>query len=149
MPIIVITAQTEGAAPATALALGADDYLTKPFAPRDLIRRLTVQLTPPRPLGTGRLTTDPDSGRPLLDGQPLPLTRVEQRLLATLLDAEGRTMGANELLRQVWGYTTPGDHTVVSSMITCIQQRLGSSGAHGLHLVGLPTGQYCLDVRPR
>jgi DNA-binding response OmpR family regulator len=150
MPIIVITAQTEGAGPATALGLGADDYLTKPFAPRDLIHRLTAQLAPPpgAPTGTGRLTQDPVAGHVRVDGHPLPLTQVEQRLLATLLAAGDRPVGANELLRQVWGYTTPGDHTVVASMVTRVQRRLAMSGAPEL-IRALPTGQYRLDRQPR
>jgi DNA-binding response OmpR family regulator len=140
MPILVITAQTAGPDTTTALRLGADDYLTKPFAPRDLLHRISTQLTTPTlPDQTaGRLCADPDHGRLLLDGEPLALTCTERRLLTALAAADGKSLGPNELLREVWGYRSPGDHTVVTSMITRLQARLTAAGGtdvviHGAH----------------
>lgn len=133
MPILIITAQTAGRDTTTALTLGADDYLTKPFATRDLIHRLTTQLTTPTPadVGDGRLRVTP-TGQVLLDGDPLTLTCAENRLLGALITANGRSVGPNELLRDVWGYRSPGDHTVVSAMINRLQDRLTTAGAPDL-----------------
>ena len=79
MPILIITAQTAGRDTTTALSLGADDYLTKPFATRDLIHRLTTQLATPTPAdaGDGRLRVTP-TGQVLLDGEPVTLTCAER-----------------------------------------------------------------------
>jgi DNA-binding response OmpR family regulator len=140
MPILVITAQIEGAATTTVLGLGADDYLSKPFAPRDLIDRLTAQLDPnaPAPITAGRLSLDVPDGPIRLDGRPVELTRVERRLLAALMAAGQHALGPNELLRRVWGYRAPGDHAVVASMVARVQRRLAPSG-DGLLMAG-PTG---------
>lgn len=145
MPIIVITAQTEGTDTATALRLGADDYLTKPFTPRDLIRRLTAQLAPcPAAVAWGRLAVDPTNAV-RFDGRRVELTLAERRLLVTFMAAGGRALGPNELLTQVWGYPGPGDHTIVASMIGRVQDRLEQAGGAGL-LVAEPPARYRLHV---
>jgi DNA-binding response OmpR family regulator len=146
MPILVITAQTAGPDTTTALRLGADDYLTKPFAPRDLIHRISTQLTTPTLPSTpaGRLRADPDRGRLMLDGEPLALTCTERRLLAALVAANGRSVGPTELLHEVWGYRSPGDHTVVTSMINRLQDRLAAAGAPQLLVTG-SFGTYRMD----
>jgi DNA-binding response OmpR family regulator len=146
MPILVITAQTEGTATTAALDAGADDYLTKPFTPRDLIHRLAVQLDahPPAPIAAGRLSVDPSDAAVRLDGRPLALTRLERRLLVALMAAAGQPLGPNELLRRVWGYRSPGDHRVVAAMIARVQRHLTPRGAGGL-LVAEPPG-YRLDL---
>lgn len=130
MPILIITAQTAGPDTTTALTLGADDYLTKPFTTRDLLHRLSTQLTTPTPAdaGDGRLRLTP-TGQVLLDGEPMALTCTERRLLVALVTANGRAVGPNELLRDVWGYRSPGDHTVVTAMINRLQDRLVNAGA--------------------
>lgn len=139
MPILIITAQTAGRDTTTALTLGADDYLTKPFATRDLLHRLTTQLTTPvvapAVAGPGRLRIT-STGDVLLDGEPVTLTCAEHRLLAALVTANGRSVGPNELLREVWGYRSPGDHTVVTAMINRLQDRLTTAGAPDLLTTG-------------
>jgi DNA-binding response OmpR family regulator len=138
MPILVITAQTAGPDTTTALRLGAEDYLTKPFGPRDLLHRIRTQLATPTLPSTaaGRFRVDPDRGWVLLDGEPLVLTCTERRLLAALIGANGRSLGPTELLREVWGYRSPGDHTVVSCMVDRVQGRLTDAGALRLLVKG-------------
>jgi DNA-binding response OmpR family regulator len=139
MPILVITAQTAGRDTTTALCLGADDYLTKPFATRDLIHRLTTQLTTLTPApgvaGPGRLRIT-STGDVLLDGEPVALTCAEHRLLVALVTANGRSVGPNELLGDVWGYRSPGDHAVVTSMVNRLQTQLATAGAPRLLATG-------------
>ena len=139
MPIVIITAQTAGRDTTTALGLGADDYLTKPFATRDLLHRLDTQLTgptlPPVDAGDDRLRFTP-TGQVLLDGEPVTLTCTERRLLVAMVTANGRSLGPNELLRDVWGYRSPGDHTVVSAVINRLQDRLVTAGAPDLLTAG-------------
>ena len=150
MPILIITAQTAGRDTTTALTLGADDYLTKPFTTRDLLHRLSTQLTTPSPTpadaGDGRLRLTP-TGQVLLDGEPVTLTCTERRLLAALVTANGRSVGPNELLRDVWGYRSPGDHTVVTSMINRLRDRLVTAGAPDL-LTNAAPGTWRLNPAP-
>lgn len=150
MPIMIITAQTAGRDTTTALTLGADDYLTKPFTTRDLLHRLSTQLTPPSPTppdaGDGHLRIAP-TGQVLLDGEPVTLTCTERRLLAVLVSANGRSVGPNELLRDVWGYRSPGDHTVVTSMVRRLQDRLTTAAAPDLLTTGTP-GTWRMNPEP-
>lgn len=148
MPILVITAQTAGPDTTTALRLGADDYLTKPFVPRDLIHRITTQLATPAVAGTTapHLQVDPHSGQVILNGVPVALTCTERRLLVALIAANGRSVGPTELLREVWGYRAPGDHAVVTSMITRLQDRLTTAGAP--HLLVASGGTCRVQITP-
>lgn len=109
LPVIVLTARSELLDKVLGLELGADDYVTKPFEPRELLARIRARLrrrdepAPPllRHLG---LELDPSTRIARFEGQELELTRLEHDLLALFLRSPGRVFTRDEILNQVWGY---------------------------------------------
>ncbi len=114
-PIIMLTAKDAETDKITGLALGADDYITKPFRPLELVARVKAQLrrwkryNPARadpgadaPLCRAGLTLDPATHTCTLDEQPLELTPTEFSILRILLENRGRVVSSEELFRRVW-----------------------------------------------
>ena len=110
IPIIMLTAKTEEADKVIGLELGADDYITKPFSPRELMARVKAVLrrklerTPEKSLKAGALELDTEKHLVLLKGKAVELTSKEYELLKTLMEANGRVLSREQLLEQVWGY---------------------------------------------
>jgi len=108
--VIMLTAKSEEADKIVGLELGADDYLTKPFSPRELIARVRAVLrrTQEKPktetLRAGQLEVDTAKHRVTLKGKPVELTSKEYDLLKALMEAQGRVLSRDRLLDQVWGY---------------------------------------------
>ena len=109
LPIIMITARTDEADKVTGLEAWVDDYVTKPFSPRELKARIKAVLrrrTPEaaqEPLAAGALRLDPATHRVTADGNPVPLGPTEFRLLRFLLARPERVHSRAQLLDQVWG----------------------------------------------
>ena len=116
LPVLMLTARAEELDRVVGLELGADDYLTKPFSPRELVARVRALLRraalappgAPAP-GTGLFELDTDGQRIRFAGQWLALTRLEFGLLRALLRTPGRIRSREALLDEVWG--TEGDAT--------------------------------------
>ncbi|GGS12580.1 DNA-binding response regulator [Streptomyces aureoverticillatus] len=114
IPVIMLTARGDEDDRILGLELGADDYVTKPFSPRELVLRVESvlrrsQASAPRPrtgslLRAGGLTVDPDARRATKNGTELALTVREFDLLAFFLRHPGRAFGREELMREVWGW---------------------------------------------
>ena len=111
LPIIMLTARGEEVDRVVGLELGADDYVVKPFSPRELIARIRAVLRRsdgpvPEPTGraTGELHVDEARHAVTVGGQPVELTAKEFGLLAALMRADGRVLGREQLLETVWGY---------------------------------------------
>ncbi|MEI7032243.1 response regulator transcription factor [Streptomyces pratensis] len=113
VPVIMLTARGDEEDRILGLETGADDYVTKPFSPRELVLRVDSVLRRARaaapaeeavPLSGGGLTLDPMARRALHDGVQLALTLREFDLLAFLLRHPGRAFGREELMREVWGW---------------------------------------------
>jgi DNA-binding response OmpR family regulator len=108
-PVIFVTARDDEVERLVALELGGDDYLTKPFSPRELVTRIKVVLrrtggaTPSSRVTVGRLTVDADARSALADGAPVALTATEFDLLWHLLRTPGRVFTRDQLLSAVWG----------------------------------------------
>jgi two-component system, OmpR family, phosphate regulon response regulator PhoB len=111
IPVLVLTARREQEDRIQGLELGADDYLTKPFSPRELVlrvqsilRRSEHQGSEPggRLLRAGPLSMDPAAHQVTLDGEELALTPTEFRLLQALLERRGRTQSRRQLLERAW-----------------------------------------------
>jgi len=111
VPILILTAKKEQEDRITGLELGADDYLTKPFSPRELVLRVRAILRrldkPPtesgaRLLRAGPISVDANSHQVLLDGEEIHLTPTEFRLLQSLVERSGRTQSRRQLLERAW-----------------------------------------------
>jgi two-component system alkaline phosphatase synthesis response regulator PhoP len=111
-PVLVLTARGDEADKVRGLRNGADDYVTKPFALRELLARVAALLRRsgscaarlPSPSRFGGVTVEPGTRQVTLHGRPVALRPKEYELLCALLDREGRLAGRAELLREVWGY---------------------------------------------
>jgi two-component system KDP operon response regulator KdpE len=111
MPVVILTAVDDEHRKATAFDLGADDYVTKPFAMTDLLARIhgalqhgrSQRLDRPRTIAVGAVCIDLDAGRVTRWGQPVRLTRTEYRLLEILATSEGRLCTNRFLSERLWG----------------------------------------------
>jgi DNA-binding response OmpR family regulator len=121
LPVLMVTARVEVIDRVLGIELGADDYVTKPVEPRELVARLRARLrdrqrgapAPARTLEHAGVRVDLDTREVTFEGRPVPLTRMELGLLALLLEHPGRVFGREEILNQVWGYErTPTTRTV-------------------------------------
>ena len=110
IPIIMLTAKSEEIDKVMGLELGADDYVTKPFSPRELLARIKAVLRrgsekeKEKPVKTGTLEIDPARHIVALKGKKTELTSKEYDLLMTLVEANGRVLSRDYLLDRVWGY---------------------------------------------
>ncbi|MFF4585806.1 response regulator transcription factor [Streptomyces sp. NPDC001388] len=133
-PIVFVTARDEVTDRILGLELGADDYLTKPFSPHELVARVKSllrraagpQRDPVRRVGrlvldTGRRTLHVDDG-------PVELTTTEFNLLAFLMRHPGQVFSRDRLLAQVWGYADYRDTRVVDVYIAQLRAKLGDAG---------------------
>ena len=141
--ILMLTARAEEIDRIIGLEVGADDYLTKPFSPRELIARVKAMLRRPRsalptppdmppPLSFGKLTIDESRHEVTLRGQAVPLTPREFSLLVTLAAQPGRVFTRAQLLERVWGAEYYDDH-VVDVHVANLRHKLGDdAGQAGL-----------------
>ncbi|MGC8952461.1 response regulator [Chloroflexus sp.] len=134
--ILMLTARAEEADRVTGLETGADDYLTKPFAPRELVARVRALLRRPRHtqvstpsslIHYGGLVIDPVAHTVALDGQLLTLTPIEYTLLSVMAAAPGRVFSRTQLLDRIWGNDYFGDEHVVEVHIANLRKKLGDN----------------------
>ncbi|HEX4102619.1 MAG: response regulator transcription factor [Pseudonocardiaceae bacterium] len=132
VPVVMLTALGEEEDRILGLELGADDYITKPFSPRELVLRVTSVLRraratqPPTqspPIDDDGLTVDVAGRRAVLAGQELALTGREFELLAFLIQHPGRAFTRSELLEQVWGWSF-GDHSTVTVHVRRLREKV-------------------------
>jgi two-component system phosphate regulon response regulator PhoB len=115
VPIIMLTARGEEVDRVVGLELGADDYVVKPFSPRELIARIRAVLRrvegsePPAGRATGDLHVDEARHAVTVSGRPVELTAKEFGLLAALMRADGRVLSRDQLLETVWGYANAAE----------------------------------------
>ncbi|HVE91380.1 MAG TPA: response regulator transcription factor [Actinomycetota bacterium] len=132
LPVIMVTARDAEADRVLGLELGADDYVTKPFSPRELVARVRGVLRRGEPaahsgaVDAGGLRLDPDSRDVTLDSAPVDLTRKEFDLLAHLLGHPGRVWTRSQLLEAVWGYPDDVDSRTVDVHVAQLRRKLGS-----------------------
>jgi DNA-binding response OmpR family regulator len=133
--VIMLTARTEEADKLVGLTVGADDYITKPFSPRELVARVKAVLRrgrgPRRPddelLKFEGLDIDLAGRQVHVDGQGVELTTLEFDLLAVLAAAPGRVFSRRQLIEQVWGWDFFGDERVVDVHVRNLRRALGDS----------------------
>jgi DNA-binding response OmpR family regulator len=131
VPIIMLTARGEESDRVQGLELGADDYLTKPFSPKELVarvaallRRATRQASPSPVLQYGSLTLDPDRHLVTADGHDVRLTAKEFLLLQYLIQHRGRVLSRDLLLTDVWGYQYTGGTRTVDVHVRRLREKL-------------------------
>ncbi len=130
--IIMLTARTEEIDRLIGLSVGADDYLAKPFSPRELVARIRAMLRRPRtaevnaepPRRFGTLQLDPVAREVRLNGQLIDLTRTEFDLLDTLSARPRRAFARRQLLEQVWGEDWYGDDHVIEVHVANLRRKL-------------------------
>lgn len=131
IPILMLTAKALPEERVAGLELGADDYLAKPFSPRELVLRLEAVLRRLRAaakagvLRVGPFELDRGTFEVRMDGTKLDLTSIEFKLLAMLLEKRGRALGRDALLRDVWGYRNLMDTRTVDTHIRRLRSKLG------------------------
>ena len=142
VPIVMVTARADTHDVVAGLEAGADDYLTKPFAPKELSARIRALLRRARPanpahprLVFGDLEIVPDEGKVMRSGEEIHLTKTEFRLLCELAENPGRVFSREELLDQVWGYGYFGDGRLVDVHIRRLRTKVEIDSANPRHVV--------------
>lgn len=132
IPVIMLTARAAEMDRVLGLELGADDYVTKPFSPRELVLRIKKLLTRAQSadesgahLRLGELDIDVPRHQVTISGQPLVLTATEFKLLEILTRRRGRVQTRDRLLQDVWGYENPIDSRTVDTHMRRLREKLG------------------------
>ena len=157
--VILVTARAEEVDKLVGLSVGADDYITKPFSPREVVARVRTILRRPRnddqaPASEGVLAFDGlviDEPRRTLtvEGREVTLTSLEFDLLVALAQSPGRVFSRTQLLEKVWGYDFYGDERVVDVHIRNMRKMLGDDASNP-HVIGTVRGVgYRLLLEPR
>ena len=134
--VIMLTARSDEVDKLVGLSVGADDYMTKPFSPRELVARVHVMLRRPRvkpergepaepPLRCGALSIDLAAREVLLDDVRVELTRTEFDLLAALASRPRMAFSRRQLIDAVWGETWVGDEHLVDVHVGHLRRKLG------------------------
>lgn len=140
VPIIMLSARGEELDRILGLELGADDYITKPFSPREvatralvILRRMSV-IPPPektrRKLSFRELQLDLDASEVWINGQNISFTLKERAMLAFFVQNAGIALSRDQIMNNVWGYDYYGDTRAVDTMVKRLRKKLPKSGTH-------------------
>ena len=134
IPILMLTAKAEEIDRIVGLEFGADDYVTKPFSPREVILRIRAifrrgEATPAdERLTAGPITIDPGRHEVSVGEKRVSLTSIEFKLLRTLMQRRGRVQERDRLLNDVWGYESIIDTRTVDTHVRRLREKLGKAG---------------------
>ena len=134
IPIIILTAKADVIDRIVGFELGADDYVTKPFSPRELVLRINAILRrrnrdkKQEPATVGAITIDPSGRSVSVHGKPINLTAVEFKLLHYLVLRIGRVEPRDRLLAEVWGYDRLVETRTIDTHIQRLRRKLGEAG---------------------
>jgi len=135
LPIIMLTAKSEEVDRVVGFELGADDYVVKPFSPRELVLRVKAILRRKKPpevsqdiLGAGRLIVDTTRHKVTVDKKEIELTPMEFKLLVTLMQRKGKVQSRDRLLDDVWDIAADVTARTVDTHIKRLRQKLGKAG---------------------
>ncbi|WP_348538254.1 response regulator transcription factor [Nocardia farcinica] len=146
--VVMLTARAEEIDTLIGLSVGADDYMTKPFSPRELMARIQAMMRRPRTSTTrpaesaaatqarvfGRLAIDVDGREVTVDGMPVALTRTEFDVLDALARDPGVVLTRAQLISAVWGPTWIGDEHLVDVHIGHLRRKLGDDATRGRYV---------------
>ncbi len=148
-PLIVLSGFTKDRDKVIALEAGADDYMSKPFSPEELLARVgallrRVQWTPQpeTKLVVRQLELDIPRRQASIRGKKLHLTPIEYGLLVMLMRTAGQVVSHDELLRAVWGEQYEGDYSVLRVNISRLRQKLEENPRHPTYIVTVPGQGY-------
>jgi phosphate regulon transcriptional regulator PhoB len=154
LPILMLTARGDEADRVVGLEMGADDYVTKPFSPRELmarvkalLRRAEPPVDSPRIIEIGKLAIDPASYRVNHSGKPVPLSTLEFRLLYYLASRPNRVFTRDQLLDAVWGtdrFVTPRS---VDVYVRRLREKIESDPENPIHLKTVRGAGYLFETR--
>jgi len=151
VPILILSVRDEEDDIVTGLKEGADDYIVKPFSPRQLIARIQAvmrrsrnpNLTPER-LTAGEMVLDPLRSEVYVEGELLAhLTRQENQLMQTLMLNKDMVLSAEALIDHVWGQGG-GDRAMLKQLVYRLRQKIEKSPSSGVHLETVPAAGYSL-----
>jgi DNA-binding response OmpR family regulator len=153
VPIVMVTARADTHDVVAGLEAGADDYLTKPFAPKELSARIrallrrarTSEVSSPH-LRFGDLEIVPDEGVVRRNGQDVHLTKTEFRVLVELAQSPGRVFSREVLLERIWGYGYFGDGRLVDVHVRRLRTKIEADPANPRHVVTVRGLGYKLQV---
>jgi two-component system phosphate regulon response regulator PhoB len=135
IPVIMVTAKGEEIDRVVGFEVGADDYLVKPFSSRELLLRMKAILRRTAPesksekiLRLGDLSIDPSRHTVTVADEEITLTSTEYKLLLILAERQGRVQSREQLLQDVWGYSSEADTRTVDTHITRLRAKLGDAG---------------------
>jgi DNA-binding response OmpR family regulator len=146
VPVVMLTARDDETDLVVGLSVGADDYLTKPFSPRELMARIRAVLRRVADgadgvvLRHGGLELDPATRQVRLCGAEVHLTPIEFDLLAHLLARPGVVFRREQLLADVWGYAQGAGPRTVDSHVRALRRKLGEDAIRTVHGVGYGLG---------
>ncbi len=147
VPVLVVTARDDEVDRVLGLEMGADDYVTKPFSPRELVARVRAVLRRGRASETrdsvaiGEVELNATEHRVSVRGEPVEMTPTEFELLAELMRHPGRVFTRDELLRQVWGYSSSVTTRTVDVHVAQVRAKVGDA----LHIRTVRGVGYGLD----
>ena len=131
-PILMLTARAEEIDRIVGLEFGADDYVTKPFSPREIVLRIRAILRraerADESLNAGPISIDPARHQVRVSGKQVQLTSLEFKLLRTLMQRRGRVQDRDRLLNEVWGYESVIDTRTVDTHVRRLREKLGKAG---------------------
>jgi two-component system phosphate regulon response regulator PhoB len=146
IPVIMLTARAELDDRIKGLEHGADDYLSKPFSPKELVLRVQAMLKRAKHsvsdpnLSSGPFTLDRNNLRLTLAGKPVDLTATEFKMLRLLVEREGQPVERDALLREVWGYSDNALTRTLDSHVKRLREKLS---AHAEHIQTVRSVGYC------
>lgn len=131
IPVIMLTAKAQLDDVITGLEMGADDYLTKPFSPKELVLRVKALLRRIRTttansiINSGKFRLDKNSLHCFVSGEQIDLTPTEFKLLILMVEREGTVQNREDLLREVWGYRDTANSRTLDTHIKRLREKLG------------------------
>jgi DNA-binding response OmpR family regulator len=151
IPILMLTARSDVSDRVKGLEIGADDYVTKPFSPKEvvlrvqgLVRRQRAGVKESATLDLDGITIDKSTLQARLDGKKLELTATELKLFLALANNCGKILSRDTLLRDVWGYSANADTRTVDTHIRRLREKLG---AHALRVETIRSEGYRFNPR--
>lgn len=141
VPVIMLTAATEETDRLIGLSVGADDYVTKPFSPREVVARVKAVLRRTNPVTSSAgeplteplvydgITIDIDRHQVVVDDQPVDLSALQFNLLRTLAESPGRVFARHQLIDRVWGRDFFGEERIVDVHVGNLRKVLGDSAS--------------------